>query len=329
MMPPPWAYGPPRSSGWARAILFTLATTLFGLSLTLNVYFLVMNGIVGATSGGLTASTLQDGALNQTVAVIEIRGVLSRETFDSFDRQLRAIEDDSSVRAIVLDIDTPGGGVNASDQIYQRILRYRKDRGRPVVALMGATATSGGFYVACAADKIVAQPTSITGSIGVRLDRISLAGFGDKYGVADRSLHSTGADYKTAGSLFKEDTPEQVAYLQALIDDAFEQFKKVVATGRNLKAEEVAALANGKAYTANQALPLKLVDKIGYAADAYATAAEMASLTRPRVVRYREEPGLFDALRVEEEASMSIRSFDRETLDRLFTPRLVYLWNGH
>jgi protease-4 len=335
MPPPVIMYPPPHrgGGGLARGIFFTLAMTIFGLSLTLNIYLLIYTGLfTGGGAGALDTTILRDGASTQTIAVIPIEGVITGETFERFDRWLRSIEKDQNVKAIVLDIDTPGGEVTASDQIYKRVLKLREDKKIPVVAMMGSLAASGGYYVACAAEHIVANPTTITGSIGVRLDRISLAGLGEKYGVEDTSLHSTGADYKTMGSLWKRPTPEENAYLTSLIDDSFLQFKKVVSTGRQLSAEEVNSLANGKAYTANQALPLKLIDNVGYGDDAYNKAASLAKLNNPRVVRYRSIPSFFEALGAESSARanpFSELKIDRSTLERLTAPRLVYLWNGY
>lgn len=338
MMPPPYMMHPPppqpqRGGGWARGILLTLATTLFGVSLTLNLYLLLYTGLFsGSAAGSMQTQVLRDGEAAQTVAVVPVEGLITRATYERLDKWLSTLEKDKKVKAVVLEIDTPGGEVTASDQIYQRVRRFREDRKVPVVALMGSVAASGGYYVACAAEHVVAHPTTLTGSIGVRLDRISLADFGEKHGIEDASLHSTGADFKNVGSLWKHDTPEQVAYLQSLIDDSFTQFKKVVKEGRKLDTSAVNVAANGKAYTANQALALKLVDEVDYEDRAYAKAAELAGLSKPRVVRYKSTPSFFEALGVRSSVpagAFDPAKLDRALLDRLTAPRLVYLWNGH
>jgi protease-4 len=341
MMPPPFYPPPPspRGGGFARAIFVTLATSIFGLSIALNVYML--GAWLLSSDENVRQTVLVPGDSKQTVAVVQLNGILEDRSVTRFEGIVRKLETDSDIKALVLEIDTPGGSVSASDEIYHRILQYKEKTKVPVVVSMGGMATSGGYYISCAADKIVAERTTITGNIGVLMPRYNFAKLADKYGVEDTTLHSTGSEFKDAGSMFRPERPEERAYWLGLIDDAYATFKGVVQTGRgnSLKAP-MTEVANGKAYTSNEALKMGLIDAQGYATDAYTLAASMASLSNKHVVRFDPVVSLLGALAGDSEfggASPSAKSIsingvevsvDRHFLEDLATPRLMYLWRG-
>ncbi|MCS7035012.1 MAG: signal peptide peptidase SppA [Phycisphaerae bacterium] len=335
-MMPPMPYPPvppePRSGGgWVRAIFVTLATTIFGLSLTLNIYLLIYTGLMRGGMGGSVTSVVRDGKVDQTIAVVPIRGIITQQTFEQFARWMNAIEEDSRIKGLILEVDTPGGEVAPSDQIHQRIVDLKKKRGIPVVVSMGGYATSGGYYVSAPADHIVAQPTTWTGSIGVRLDRLNISRLADKYGIEDNSLHATGSDFKTAGSIWKPETPEERAYLLGLVDDAYRIFTEVVQKGRGSKlTAPMNVIASGKVFTAMEASKLGLVDQVGYFDDAVDKAIALANLNQPRVIRYSRPPSLWESLGVEsaEGIARNALHWDRSVLDELLRPRLMYHWNG-
>ncbi|MGN6726395.1 MAG: signal peptide peptidase SppA [Tepidisphaeraceae bacterium] len=339
-LPPPVyfppMYAPPRG-GFARGIFNALAVTILGMSITLNIYLLIANGIF--SSDHVRKTTLTEGDASNVIAVIPVEGTITESTAERFDQLAQAIASDASVKGIVVQIDTPGGSVTASDEIYDRILRLKKEKGLPVVASIGALGTSGGYYLSCAADKIVAERTSWTGNIGVLLPRYNIAELAQKYGVKETTLHSTGADFKDAGSMFKDDTPAQTAYWQNLVDQAFGTFKAVIATGRKLDEATVDQIANGKVYTGPEAERLKLVDQIGYLNDAVQLAADQAGIgnVKPNVVKYELNKGLLESFG----ASGSMHTggissqidgvtvvIDRDLVDSVFSPRLMYLWQG-
>jgi protease-4 len=200
---------------------------------------------------------------------------------------------------------------------------------------MGGIATSGGYYVSANADHIFAQPTTWTGNIGVRLDRLNVAEMADKIGVEDTSLHATGSDFKTAGSMWRVETPEERAYLLGLVDDAYRIFKEVVTTGRKgrLKAS-IETVASGKVFVAEEAVRMGLVDQIGYEDDAFSKAATLAGLNNPRVIRYSRPPSLFESFGAESRVLGIDRNgvglnVTRATIDELARPRLMYHWTGH
>lgn len=337
MMPPPWYPPPPKQRGFARAIFTTLATTIFGISIALNLYLLAFGALMSARSS--RSNLVVEGDPKQKVVVVPVEtSMMLAAQAEQFDKMLTLAEKDADVKAIVIKIDTPGGSVTAADEMYNRVQVFRSRKpGVPIVVTMGGSATSGGYYLACAGDYIFAQPTTITGNIGVILPHYNLSKLADKWGIEDDSIHSTGADYKEAGSLMKPMSSEERAYLLGLIDSAFKRFKTVVATGRSGRlTQSIDQIANGKAYTADEAKALGLIDHAsGYPADAYAYAATKAGLKNMTVVRYELQTSFLDMFSsssklLPAKASSSVQingvNVDASRLDELLTPRLLYMW---
>jgi protease-4 len=227
------------------------------------------------------------------VAVVELYGQIadSRE----FVRQMKKWTDDSEVKAIVLDIDSPGGGVAASQEMHAQVMKAREE-GKPVIASFRSVAASGGYYVGCAADRIVSNPGTLTGSIGVILSFPMAKKLLDKIGVEWETIKS--GDLKDVGSFSRPMTPEEERMLKAVIDDTYEQFVEAVAEGRNRPKEEIYPLADGSVFTGRQAYNLGLVDTLGTFEEAVSIAGEMAGLgPDPDLVReVKKKPGLFDFL---------------------------------
>jgi len=332
MMPPPIIYPPPRQGGgFARAIFTTLATTIFGLSLALNAYLLLVAGITSAADR-VDQTTLLRGAADQKVAVIPLTGVIDARARDRFLRLLRQAQNDSTVKALVIEIDTPGGEITASDEIHQRIAAWKREKsGAPVVVAMGSMATSGGYYVSCAADEIWAQPTTLTGNIGVVLFRFNFAEMLQKIGVKETSITPADSKFKNAESMFRPETPEATAYLRGLADDMFARFKSVVQASRGSKLKvSMEEAASGKVFTANEALSMRLIDQIGYTVDASKSAAKLAGLGNPTVVRYRPATSLFEALAGEASfggGGVKVQ-IDGQSVTEAARPRLMYLWDA-
>jgi protease-4 len=203
--------------------------------------------------------------------------------------QLLRAEQDPDVRGLLLRIDSPGGDVTASDIIYRELCAWKQRTGRPIVALFLGTAASGGYYVAQAADRIVAQPTCITGSIGVIATLPDLSGLLEKVGVQVH-LVTSGAR-KGAGNPFQPLADEDRKEFQALVDALYERFLTVVAAGRakRLTAEEIRPLADGRVFTAEAALAAKLVDEVGYFDEALTALEGLAHTQGAAVVCYREQ----------------------------------------
>jgi protease-4 len=199
--------------------------------------------------------------------------------------ELKKAGDDPKVRAMVLRINSPGGTVTASDIIFRELMAFKQTSGVPVVASMMDVAASGGYYVALAADTIVAHPTSVTGSIGVIMISLNAEGLMQKIGLATAAIKS--GERKDMGSPFRALTPEERQIFQSVIDDLHRQFVAKVVERRKLPATTAAALADGRIYTADQALGHKLVDRVGYVPDAIDVARRAAGLDEARVIVYR------------------------------------------
>jgi protease-4 len=258
---------------------------------------------------GMTALTFapgtQDGRIwEEAIALVRIEGVIvsGRESdllisssgnaySESIIESLERAEKDPSVKAILLRVDSPGGGIVASDEIYQALLEIEK----PVVVSMGEMAASGGYYVSCAADEIMANPVSLTGSIGVISTVPNFEGLLDKVGI-EMLVFKSGA-MKDELSPYRQPTEEEIAHWQSITDEAYEAFLAVVAEQRELDLDEARELADGRVYTGQEALALGLVDRLGNLSDAIDLAAELGGIEgEPRVIEYQRTPGLMEML---------------------------------
>jgi protease-4 len=199
---------------------------------------------------------------------------------------LQKAEKDDRIAGLILRINSPGGTVTASDIIHHEIVEFRKHRHVPVLACIMSIGTSGGYYVAAAADEIIAHPTAVTGSIGVILMKFNVEGLMGKIGVEEQTLKS--GDKKDILSPFRKATPEEVKLGQEIIDRFYGRFLDIVMarTGNRLSRDELRKLADGRIYTAGQALEGKLIDRIGYLDDVIASIRKSAGDDRARVVSY-------------------------------------------
>ncbi|MFI5345059.1 MAG: signal peptide peptidase SppA [Elusimicrobiota bacterium] len=205
-------------------------------------------------------------------------------------KRIESLAETKGVKAIVLDINSPGGSVGAVQEIYSRILRVKKEHpGLKFVALFGDVAASGGYYIAAACDKIVAHPGTLTGSIGVIFQVSNMEGLFAKIGYKQDPIKS--GKHKDIGSPARPMTAEERKILQDLIDDAYGQFVQAVADGRKLPVEVVKPLADGRIYSGNQALHNGLVDQLGDSHDALMLAAQMGGIKdeKPKVRRDGEK----------------------------------------
>lgn len=263
--------------------------------------------VIGACAGIAILVSLAIGegpGMGDAVAIVQVKGaILSGSSplspFDSdggaysdqIVEYLKQAQEDSSVKAIVLRIDSPGGSVVASDEIYQQLLKVEK----PTVVSMGELAASGGYYISAPADLIMANPATLTGSVGVIAQVTNLEELMEKIGVEVVVIKS--GIYKDEGSPFREMTEEEKAIWQAIIDEAYDQFVTIVAEGRDLPEEKVREIADGRVYTGKQAMELGLVDELGNLPEAIDRAAELGGIEgKPRLVEYHRPPTLFEAL---------------------------------
>lgn len=230
--------------------------------------------------------------LNGTITNQTGGGILNREgdLVSKIYYRFKKASEDSTVKGIILRLDTPGGDVTTSDIIYREILRFKEKTGVPVVALMMGVAASGGYYVASACDTIMAHPTTITGSIGVIAVLPGIKEVLDKVGIKMTVIKS--GKMKDAGSPFKEISDDEKTYFQNMIDAFYSTFLRVVHENRkeHLSMKEIKKLADGRVYHAKQALELKLIDAIGYFDDALEKVKSMASIRETKVIAYTYHP---------------------------------------
>jgi protease-4 len=229
-------------------------------------------------------SQVDEGALDRgdKVAVLPITGLIADS--ESVIEQLKKYAKDENIKAIVIRINSPGGGVGPSQEIYEEVrkLRTRKDK-KVVVTSMGALAASGGYYIACASQKIYANPGTITGSIGVIMPFVNLEDLAKKIGV--RGMEVKSGRFKDTGSSMRPMTPEEKALLQAVVDNTHRQFVAAVAEGRRQPFNRVMQIADGRIMSGEQAKALGLVDAIGNLEDAVAEAGRLAGIKgEPKVV---------------------------------------------
>ncbi|HWB55074.1 MAG TPA: signal peptide peptidase SppA, partial [Tepidisphaeraceae bacterium] len=316
----------------------TLAAVIFAGSLALNAYLLLAWGLAHNT-GYLRTTTLLEGDPSTKIALIPIDGIITDASAKKFNRVLEQVQDDPDVRALIIRLDTPGGTVTASDDIHHMIEQYKASTHNKVIIEMKSLTASGGYYISVAGDYLMAEPTTMTGSIGVLMPQIDLTQLGDKYGIHDDSIHSTGADFKEVGSPLKPETPEQRQYLLDLIDQAFARFKALVVSGRqhatNPLHGDINSIANGKVYTAAEAFSLGLIDNDnGYPEDVYQQAAKMASVSKPTVVEYQMQETLLEMLSAQSPVKpiQSVTgvnlNINSDVIQDLLSPRLMYLWHN-
>ncbi len=291
---------------------------LFGLLLLFfigTVFFLLVYSMSSVT-GEKTAFIAKD-----RIGVVPLKGVILdpkpvNDVLEKFGK-------DDSIRAIVLRIDSPGGGVGPSQEIYEKVQSIRQKK--RVIASVGSMAASGGYYVACGAEKIVANPGSLTGSIGVIMHFTNVEDLFKKVGLRASVIKS--GRFKDAGSPFRDMTKEERELLQDLIDDVHSQFVEVVSASRGLDKEKVKEFADGRLFTGRQAAGLKLIDEVGDLDHAVDVAAKLAQLEgKPELVYPREEKRSLWRYMMEEMVSV----LKREMVDTMVEtgPGLSYIYIG-
>jgi protease IV len=256
---------------------------------------LVAAGALFITVVTLLARPGGDFGMTPRVGLIRVEGEISEAR--PFLDELRRVELDGRIRALVLRVDSPGGGVGATQEMLDALQRYRRRTEHPVVASLGATAASGGYYLACAASKIVAEPGTITGSIGVIMTFTDASELMKKIGVRTEVVKT--GPRKDVGAWWRPMTDDDRAMLQSVVADAYEQFTSTVAESRALGADSVRSLADGRILTGRQALKVGLVDTLGFEPDAIRMAARLAGLdpATPVSTHERREPDWFSIAR--------------------------------
>ena len=298
----PERHEPRRRRRWPFVVGGLVALGLVGLAIVAIVLIL--------SASSPTAPVVYDeeyvsGDGSYKIAVVPVEGEISSAddtlggtqpttTPEGLADALRQAGEDTSVAAVVLEVNSPGGGVTASDEMHQSILDFKKNTGKPVVVSMGDTAASGGYYISTAADRIVANETTLTGSLGVIFQLNNFAEAADKYGIKQVVIKS--GKYKDIGNAFREMKPEEREIFQSIVDDSYSEFVDVISEGRDIPKDRVREIADGRVYSGSQAKGLGLVDSFGGLDEASAIAGKLAGTSDTIVVRYVQEPTLLETL---------------------------------
>jgi protease-4 len=271
---------------------------------------------------GLSGISTEEGtyfySFGKKVAIIEVYGTINSS--NEIIRQLKKYAKDSSIPALVLDIDSPGGGVAPSQEIYEEVLKF-KEEGKKVVASLRGLGASGGYYVACAADTIVANPGTLTGSIGVIFEFPVVQELFKKIGLRFEVVKR--GELKEVGTWNRPMTKEERDLLQSVIDDTYDQFVKVVVEGRGLDQEKVLELADGRVFTGRQAKDLGLIDELGDLEDAIKIAGKMGGVEGvPKTIREKpKKVNIIDILTQSFKAVTNLKSNEQ------LMPKLQYIFN--
>ena len=267
---------------------------------------------------GIVSSSSSRGAFSSRDNMVEVLGM-----------QLDKAKKDKHIKGLILTVNSPGGAVTASEIIYHKIMKFKKEKDVPVVVLMGGVAASGGYYVSMAGDKIIAHPTTITGSIGVISMYFNLQGLFGKIGVDVVTL-KTGA-MKDVGSFARPMEPEEKAYIMAILEQMYGVFlDRVLSNRTELTREELLKLADGRVFTASQAIEAKLIDQIGYFEDAVSAVKEEGKFSAASIVAYEwpwnHKYDVYSALTPGRPIDINLLKLDFGALDSIGRPGFYYIW---
>ena len=318
--PPGYAYGAGYPAPYARRSAWPWVVLVLGIAvlgvIAVSIFFASMVKAMDPDAG---AGSLNFG--DNTIAVIDVSGVITDADTDKIDKQLEKFGNNSSIKAILLHIDSPGGGAAASQEIYHEVLRVREQKHKKVVASVESVGASGAYYIASACDKIYANPASVVGSIGVIMEWTN---YGDLMKWAKlKPVVITHGELKDAGDPTRDMTPQEAAYFQSLVDNMYGQFVHDVAVGRHASDDKIRPLATGQVWTGEQSQPLGLIDAQGGFRDALIDTARSVGITgEPNVVRpAKEKRGLLGLLNDDADGLFRDPS---QMLDR--SPGFYFLW---
>ncbi|PAV29732.1 signal peptide peptidase SppA [Virgibacillus profundi] len=244
---------------------------------------------------------IEDGRGNDKIAVIHLNGIIQDASANSiinanaynhkrFLEMLDEAGEDRTIEGIIIRVNTPGGGVVESAEIHDKIVGIQEEYEKPVYVSMGNTAASGGYYIAAPADKIVAHPATLTGSIGVIMESFNFAEFADEHGIDFNTIKS--GEFKDIMSSSRPMTDEEREILQTMIDDLYADFVQVIVDGREMSEERVREIGDGRVYTGSQAQELELVDELGSMDDTIAMMKEDYDLKNATVIEYENNFGI-------------------------------------
>lgn len=319
----------PRSP-WRLFWWFLFVSSMLG-NIVLFVGLIALGTVaLGVQEGPFHEKVIQGKGHRDKVVVLSVEGIINGGQAEKLRKQIAMAQEDSAVRGVIVKINSPGGTISASDEIFARLKSYREKNARkPVVAFMKGVAASGGYYAASACEEIVAEPTVITGSIGVIFSNLVVKDlFENKLGILPVVIKS--GPKKDWPSSYRDPNDVELSYIkERLITPAYERFLEVVAEGRKgvLTPDEIRPLADGGIYSAQAAKDCRLVDHVGYLKDAVELIRTKTGLGGVKVVEYEEAFSLPSLLRVR--SKMGQVRLDRSLIHELTTPELLYMWKGY
>jgi len=330
-----------------RWIALGAAVLLFGLSLVINMAsFMFSNSwsssfekILDIPESGYTETVIETGDVSERIAVLTVDGVIQDTGGASsffgpegynhqfFMEQLEMIKEDHSIKAVVLQVNSPGGGVVESAQIYDKIKEVQDEVGIPFYVSMGSMAASGGYYIAAPANKIFLNKETLTGSIGVIMESVNYGKLAEEYGVEFVTIKT--GPYKDIMSPTREMTKEELAMLQEMINESYESFVDIIEEGRGMTESEVKAVADGRIMNGRQAIEAGLADDYGYLEDVIAAVRNDFDLADAEVIEYGYSSD-FSSLFSMKAQSLLGGNMETQLIGRLLSdynaPRMMYLY---
>ena len=324
-----------------RWLALGIAAVIFFASVLMNSISLLASED-GAASEIFEAEEeiLEEGDLTKKIAVLDLDGTIADTGEESslfassgYNHQallehLATVAEDDTIKGLVLEVNSPGGGVHESAEIHRSIQKI-KEAGKPVYISMGSMAASGGYYVSAPADQIYASPETLTGSLGVIMQSYNFEGLSEKYGIDIVTIKS--GEFKDIGNSFRDMTDEEREILQSLVNNSYDQFVSVIAEGRGMSKEEVRKVADGRIYDGRQAKELNLVDELGYLDDAIAGMKKNEGLSDAAVVKLSDSIGFGSMLNFKLTQWM-VGNDEAGIIKTIMTenqsPQLMYLYSG-
>lgn len=324
----------------ALAIAAVLLFVSIGFQFITSLASTNLEGLFVTADDGIEERVLEQGTSGEKIVVIDVEGVI-QDTGDAssfmmadtynhrmFLRMLERAGERQDVDGIILRVNTPGGGVVESEEIHDKIVAIREETGKPIYVSMGNTAASGGYYIAAPADKIVAHPATITGSIGVIIQTMNFSELAENIGIDFTTIKS--GPYKDILSANREMTDEEKGLLQEMVNDFYDDFVSVIVNGRGMSEETVRELGDGRVYSGKQAKEVNLVDELGTLEDTIDLLSEDQGWSHPTVVRYRAGAFGFNQFLGASLQSLIVSDTEllgiKEILSNADTPRAMYLY---
>lgn len=330
-----------------RWIALVVAAAVLVVSLLVNSVFSLFQSnftasfeeLMAADTSQFDERIIEQGSANSKIAVLEVDGAI-QDTGDAsslfgtagynhsqFMQQLEQVKDDNAVKAVVLKVNSPGGGVVESAEIYDKITEIQEETGKPFYVSMGAMAASGGYYIAAPADKIFVHRETLTGSIGVIMQSINYAELADRLGIDFVTIKS--GPYKDIMSPSREMTEEEEALMQEMLNDSYEGFVDIIVEGRDMSEEEVRAVADGRIMNGRQAVEANLADDFGYTEDVIEGIRTDFDLGNSQVIEYGTSDS-WGSLFAVKARSFFGNDIEKQLLTKLMTeyssPRMMYLY---